>query len=305
MRNSSTDITANTDLTASHSHARVADFKELLKPGITIFVVVTGVAGYLLGSTETIDWVVLLGLMLGTGLTAGGSGALNHVAERKHDALMERTKDRPIPAGRIDPVVAIVYGLSLLIVGACVLFYATNLLTALLAVFTGFLYVFVYTPLKRVSTFNTFIGAVPGALPILGGYTAATGTFGLMGWAVFGILFLWQLPHFYALAWMLREDYERGGFVMLPSRDPSGVSTALHAVSATVLLALVGLTPTLLGVAGWIYLSGMILVGVGFMIPAVRFLLERSYDRARSLLFASIVYIPAFFALVVIDFLLR
>ncbi|MDX1438777.1 MAG: heme o synthase [Rubricoccaceae bacterium] len=305
MRTSTTSVTAETDLTVASSRSRVSDFKELLKPGISAFVVVTSITGYLLGISGGIDWGVLVGLMVGTGLTAGGAGTLNHLAERKHDALMERTKDRPLPSGRMSPGLAFAYGTLLLVVGTIVLFVATNLLTAGLAVVTALLYVLLYTPLKRVTAFNTLVGAIPGALPILGGYTAATGTFGAIGWAVFAILFLWQLPHFYSLAWMLRDDYEKGGFVMLPSLDPTGRSTAFHAFVATGLLAVAGLVPTLIGAAGWIYLFGMSLLGIAFLFPALAFLRERTYDKARQLMFASIVYVPVFFALVVIDFLLR
>lgn len=305
MRTSSTQISTDAEISVTTSRSRVSDFKELLKPGISAFVVVTGVAGYLLGLDGNIDWSVLIGLMLGTGLTAGGSGALNHVVEHRHDALMERTKDRPIPSGRLSQMNGAIYGIALLLLGTLVLFLTTNALTAGLAFTTGLLYVLVYTPMKRKTALNTFVGAIPGALPILGGYTAATGVLGTMGWAVFAILFLWQLPHFYALAWMLREDYEKGGFVMLPSLDASGKSTATHALVATVLLAIAGIVPTLLGVSGWLYLIGMAVVGIVFLIPAISFLKERTYDRAKKLMFASIVYVPVFFALVVIDYILR
>lgn len=307
--NTSTTITTNADLSLAKAKAaapsRVADFKELLKPGISAFVVVTGIAGYLLGVQGGIDWLVLLGLIAGTALTSGGSGALNHAVERHHDAKMNRTKERPIPAGRIDFRSAYLYGVALLAVGLGVLMVTTNPLTTILALATALLYIVVYTPLKRVTAHNTFVGAIPGALPILGGFTAATGEFGTVGWVVFAILFLWQLPHFYALAWKYRHDYAAGGFVMLPNVDPSGKSTGRNAVIAALLLLIAGILPTALGAAGWIYLIGMMAIGTAFTIPAFSFFNEPTDERARRLMLTSLVYVPVFFVLVVIDFLLR
>ncbi len=307
VRPSSSTITASADLAIPTvaASSRVADFKELLKPGISAFVVVTGIAGYLLGAPAGIDWLVLLGLIAGTALTAGGSGALNHVVEWRHDAKMERTKDRPIPTGRITAGVGLAYGLTLLGVGLVVAASTTNLLTVILALTTAVLYIAVYTPLKRVTAHNTFVGAIPGALPILGGYTAATGTFGPIGWVVFAILFLWQLPHFYALAWKYRDDYAAGGFVMLPNVDPTGKSTGRNAVIASLLLLVAGMLPTALGAAGWVYLVGMMGIGTAFTIPAFSFLARPTNARARRLMLTSLLYVPMFFALVVIDFLLR
>ena len=197
----------------------LSDYKELLKPGITAFVVVMAAAGYLLGATGPVDWRVLLGLMVGTGLTGGGAAALNHVIERKHDARMARTASRPLPGGRMGPVHATLYATACVVAGAVVLAVTTNILTTGLSLLTVALYVGVYTPLKRRTIHNTLVGAVPGALPALGGAAAATGSLDPVGWALFAILYLWQLPHFYALAWMFRDDYQRGGFRMLPTAD--------------------------------------------------------------------------------------
>jgi protoheme IX farnesyltransferase len=285
--------------------ARLDDFKELLKPGISGFVVVTAAAGYLLGAPGSIDWGTLIGLLLGTALTSGGSGALNHVAESRLDALMHRTQDRPIPSGRIGAGLALAYGLAFAVSGIAVLGLTTNTLTTVLAAATVALYILVYTPLKRRTPHNTLVGAVPGALPALGGVTAATGTVTEVGLVAFGILFLWQLPHFYALAWMLREDYARGGFRMLPSEDPTGVSTGRMALGATLLLLVVGTLPTALGAAGWLYLIGMAGLGTLFTIPAFSFSSEPTDRRARRLLMASIIYLPVFFALVLLDYALR
>ena len=294
------------DLAVASVRARFADLKELLKPGISGFVVVTAAAGYLLGTSGTgIDWGVLIGLLLGTAMTSGGAGALNHVTEHRLDALMHRTQNRPIPAGRIGRGFALVYGLVFALGGLLVLALTTNTLTLALAAATVPLYVLVYTPLKRRTPHNTLVGAIPGALPTLGGVTAATGALTAVGGVAFAILFLWQLPHFYALAWRLRDDYARGGFAMLPSVDPTGRSTSLMALGATLLLLVVSLLPTALGAAGWLYFAGMAALGTAFTIPAFSFAAEPSDPRARRLLLGSILYLPVFFALLVLDYWLR
>ncbi len=284
----------------------LADFKELLKPGITTFVVVMAAAGYVLATGDgRIDWFVLAGLMLGTGLSAGGGGALNHAVERNHDARMVRTASRPIPAGRIPVGVAVLYGLVCSALGAAVLFETTNALTAGLAVLTVVLYVGVYTPLKRVSIWNTIVGAVPGALPALGGATAATGRADATGWALFAVLFLWQLPHFFALAWMYREDYRNAGYRMLPTGRGGERLMAWIVLVATLLLLVAGVVPAAIGNAGPLYLGGMCILGTAFTLPAFSFFTEPDDTRARRLLLASIAYVPAFFGLVVVDFLVR
>lgn len=285
--------------------ARAADYRELLKPGISVFVTTTAAAGYLLGAPAGVDPPALLGLLAGTALTAGGSGALNHVLERGPDARMERTRRRPIPAGRIRPGVAAAYGLALVGGGLAALAATTNGLTTGLALATVVLYLLVYTPLKRRTPHNTLVGAVPGALPALGGATAATGGVGAVGLAVFALLFLWQLPHFYALAWMYRADYAAGGFRMLPTVEPSGRAAGALALGAALVLVVVGLLPTALGAAGWPYFVGMAGLGVAFTLPAFAFFQEPNDGRARRLLLASILYVPAFFALVALDALLR
>jgi len=283
----------------------LSDYKELLKPGITAFVVVMAASGYLLAATGPIDWLTLLGLMAGTALTGGGAAALNHVAERRHDARMARTADRPLPSGRMGVAQAVVYAVGCVAFGALALAATTNAITTGLALATVVLYVAVYTPLKRRTVHNTLVGAVPGALPALGGAAAATGALDAVGWALFAILFLWQLPHFYALAWMLRADYAQAGFRMLPTGE-RGVRqlTAIVLVSALLLLV-AGILPAVVGQAGLVYLVGMAAVGTVFTIPAFSFVSEPTDERARRLLLASIVYVPAFFVLVVADFLLR
>ena len=283
----------------------IADYKEILKPGITAFVVVMAAAGYIVALQGPIDWVALLGLMAGTGLTGGAAGALNHVIERRHDSQMARTRSRPVASGRIGVAQAVFYAGLLTAGGSAVLAVTTNLLTTGLALLTIALYVGVYTPLKRVTVHNTLVGAVPGALPALGGAAAATGALDATGWSLFAILYLWQLPHFYALAWMYRQDYLEGGFRMLPS-GPRGERTAATLVlGATLTLLVAGMMPSALGQAGWLFMAGMGLLGTAFTIPAFSFYAEPTDERARRLLLASIAYVPAFFVLAVLDFLIR
>ena len=285
--------------------ARFADYRELLKPGIASFVVVMAAASYLLGSDGAIEWKTLLGLMVGTGLTAGGAGTLNHVAERDLDAKMGRTRQRPVSAGRVSPLAGTLYGIGCAVAGAVVLALTTNPITTALAVLTVGLYVLVYTPLKQRTVHNTLVGAIPGALPALGGVTAATGSLNATGWVLFGILFLWQLPHFYALAWMLREDYQKGGFKMLPSARGGVRATATLTLVSTLALLVVGMLPGATGAAGMLYLAGMALIGVAFTVPAFSFYSEPTDERARRLFLTSVVWVPLFFALVVADVLVR
>ena len=284
---------------------RLADFRELLKPGIAAFVVVMAAASYLLGSDGTIVWRALVGLMLGTGLTAGGAGALNHVAERDHDRKMTRTRERPVTSGRVSPLAATLYGLALSAAGAVVLALTTNPITTGLAILTIALYVVVYTPLKRRTVHNTLVGAVPGALPALGGVTAATGALDATGWALFAVLYLWQLPHFYALAWMLRDDYRAGGFAMLPNRPRGKRAMARISLGATLLLMVAAMLPGALGAAGMVYLVGAAFLGLAFTIPAFSFNAAPSDERARRLFLASVFWVPGFFGLVMLDVLLR
>ena len=283
---------------------RARDLKELTKPNITLFVAVMAAAGYLLSVEGAVEPMTLIGLVLGTALTSGGAGALNHLAERPFDARMRRTMKRPMVKGRIGPVATAAWALLLFALGTGALCIWTNGLTAILATLTVVLYVGAYTPMKRLTKHNTLFGAIPGALPALGGCAAATGALTAPGWAVFSILFLWQIPHFFALAWMYREDYAAGGFRMMPVVEPDGRSTARYSLGATLLLLVAGAVPTVLGVTGWLYLFGMLALGVWFTLPAFQFYTEPTDARARRLLLASIAYVPAFFALVALDFVL-
>ena len=244
---------------------------------------------------------VFLYTLLGTGLSCAGSGALNNYLERDIDCNMKRTARRPIPTGRISPQEALGFGLISVLLGTCILAVKVNLLTGFLALLTAFLYVLVYTPLKRVTWLNTFIGAIPGALPPMGGWSAATGELGAGAWVLFLILFFWQHPHFYAIAWMYKEDYMRGGFKMLPVIEPDGKSTFRQVVIYSVLLLAVSVFPTIIGMAGFVYFTGAILLGIGMLAIGLMLYQTRSVQDARKLLRASVIYLPLLIALIIGD----
>jgi heme o synthase len=279
------------------------DFLEMTKPEISLLVTLSAVAGFVLGSAAGIDWLVLGFMLIGTALTSAGVGVLNHYYERDLDATMKRTSDRPLPAGRVDPVVAQRFGFLLVAAGIGLICPLVNPLTAVLAILTVVLYVYVYTPLKRTTKHNTIVGTIPGALPAFGGWTAATGELALGGLAIFLILAAWQMPHFLAIAWMYRKDYARAGYAMLPVVEPDGRSTVNQTLGYTVLLVLVSVLPFALGNAGLLYLIGALALGLWFLIPAVRFFRSRTTPDARRVLMASVLYVPVLVALICIDHL--
>ena len=263
------------------------------------------VAGFLVGSPATINWVALVGTVIGTALTAGGAGALNHYLEREIDSTMKRTAGRPIPGGRVAPRTAFRFGVLLCAVGIGLLCPLTNWLTASLAILTVGLYLAAYTPLKRVTVHNTLVGTIPGALPALGGYTAAVGTVALPvalpGWIVFAILVFWQLPHFYSLAWMYRKDYDRGGFAMISVDDETGNRTARAALFSCVALVLSTFALAYVQDAGVVYYLTLLVLNAWLMRFAIRFMAERTVLSARALLKASVRYIPLLVIAIVIQ----
>lgn len=277
------------------------DWLELTKPRISVLVTITAAVGYCLGSAGPVDLVGLLELVFGTALAAGGAGALNQVVERDVDARMGRTKNRPLPAGRIQVNAAFVFGLALSLAGTAWLSARGNLLTGWLAGATIVLYVGAYTPLKRRSPLNTLVGAVPGALPPVMGWTAAAGTLGPGALALFGILYLWQLPHFLAIAWMFREDYAGAGLKMLPEVDGGGPWTGRLAVLYALALVPVSLAPTLLGLAGGAYFAGALILGVALVAVGLGMVRDRERRSARRLLLASVTYLPLLLVLLVLD----
>jgi len=237
----------------------------------------------------------------GTSLLAAGAAALNQWIEREHDALMRRTASRPIPSGRMDTTVVLALGVGTSVAGLVWLAVWVNLLTAFLGAITLATYLFLYTPLKRITVLNTLVGAIPGALPPLMGWTAATGSLSPKGWALFAILFFWQLPHFMAIAWIYRDEYSKAGFRMLSGIDPDGRRSAASAIRNTIALILVSLVPFLQGVSGRIYLSSALILGGLFLVHAVRFAILLDIPSARRLFFSSILYLPVLLTFLVID----
>lgn len=279
----------------------MSDWLVLAKARITALVLVTTAAGFVMGSHGDVGLTRLAVALVGTALASAGAAALNQVVERRHDALMRRTASRPVAAGRITPRLGLAFGLALSVAGVLWLALLVNPLTGALGFLTIALYIGAYTPLKRLTSLNTLVGAVPGAIPPVMGWTAATGSIDAGAWALFGILYLWQLPHFLAIAWMYREDYARAGFPMLPVVDPGGESTARQVAVATVGLIPVSLLPTFLGMAGGIYFFGALVLGVGFVAFALGLAFGRQRSAARRLLLASVTYLPVLLGLLVLD----
>jgi protoheme IX farnesyltransferase len=279
----------------------VTILSELSKARLTCLVVLTTLVGFYVGFRGAMDYLLMLHTLLGTALVASGAAALNQLLERKYDGLMRRTEDRPLPSGRLEPDTVLIFGGLCSALGLIYLARAVNPLTSVLGAITLVSYLFIYTPLKRVTPLNTVIGAIPGALPPLMGWTAARNEINSEGWSLFAILFFWQLPHFLAIAWIYREDYARAGFAMLPLIDPGGERTARHAVSHTLGLLPISLFPFLFRLEGIFYLAGALVLSLAFLWQAVRFSRERSVPRARQLFYASILYLPLLLFLMAID----
>ena len=282
----------NVESVAIERESRSSDFAELVKARLTLLVLMTTAVGFYLGTRGPVGYVALFHAVFGTALAAAGASALNQWWEWRTDALMDRTKARPIPAGRMRPVSALFLGTLLSIAGVIYLLFACNQISAVLAAATVIIYVFAYTPLKRVSTTNTLVGAIPGALPPMIGWAAASGRVDAGAWGLFTILFLWQLPHFFAIAWMYREDYARAGFQMVSKGDDTGTRSASQSVLFCMMLLLVGGIPTFLGVVSWTYLPIELALNAFFIYAAMRFLRTQLAVDARKLFLASIIYLP-------------
>ncbi len=276
-------------------------YLELTKLRITSLVLMTTSMGYFLGGKGIHSVSALICLLIGTAAVCAGASALNHYLERDADKLMLRTKNRPLPAGIIAPSDAMIFGIILMLFGVSFLYQTVNLLTAFLSLLTAFLYVIVYTPLKKMSWLNTSIGAIPGALPPMGGWAAAANHLDPGAWALFLILFVWQHPHFYAIAWMFKEDYKRGGFKMLPVVEPDGKSTFWQIIIFSVILIPIALLPALMGISGRLYFFGAALLSCLFLFCAVHVFISRTTISAKNLFGASVIYLPLLLLLIVID----
>ena len=276
----------------------VRDYLQLSKHRIVMMVLITTAAGFF-AAARPFNALLLMHTLVGTALVAAGTNALNQYFEREHDAKMRRTKNRPLPAGRMTPRAALVFSWAIAAIGTIYLALAVNPLTAFLGAFTLTSYIFVYTPLKRISTACTIIGAIPGAIPPLMGWTAVTGSLAAGGWIAFGILFFWQLPHFMAISWIYREDYGRGGFAMTAVRDGNGTSTARQAILYSIALLAVSVLPSYLGMTGLGYLIGVSFAGAALIVASLAFFFDRSNRVAMRLFMASNLYLVVVMVLLV------
>ncbi len=274
---------------------------ELSKLNILSLVLVATFLGFYLGSNGEMEYNKLLLTLLGTALTAAGSGSLNHYLERDADKKMDRTRNRPLPSGTLTPLFAVLYGMALVVVGSVTLAYFVNLLTGFLSLLTAFLYIVVYTPLKKITWLNTSIGSIPGAIPIIGGWTAASNSISPMALVLFGIMYLWQHPHFYAIAWLCKNDYAKANFKMLPVIEESGTRTMRQIFWHLLLMIPLSFLPVIQGNLGIIYLVGVTIITFIFFLSALPLAKDKSNKSALLLLKASVLYLPVLLFIIIID----
>jgi heme o synthase len=295
------DISAEIARNAAPARGWAGVISDLVKARLTTLVLLTTAVGFYLGLRGAMDWVLFFNTLAGTALVAAGASALNQWLERDFDAKMRRTQNRPLPSGRLQPTTVAVFGGVSSVAGLIYLALAVNLLTSVLGAVTLVSYIFIYTPLKRVTWLNTAIGAIPGALPPLMGWAAARNELSGEGWTLFAILAFWQLPHFFAIAWIYRDEYAKAGFVMLPNVDVDGKYTGQQTVSNALALLIVSLCPFLLKMTGTIYLAGAVVLGAAFLFYAVKFSRQLTLAHARQLFLVSILYLPLLLTLMVFD----
>jgi protoheme IX farnesyltransferase len=285
--------------------ATASDYYELTKPGITFTVLASMLIGFLMGSAGGVNMILMIHALLGTYLIASGTAAHNMFMERGFDGLMRRTNKRPLPDSRIQPRNGFIFSMGLILAGLIYLFLMVNAAAGWVSLATTVIYLFAYTPLKRISALNVFIGAIPGALPVVGGWAAATGTIFEHGmWILFGIIYCWQIPHVMAIAWVCKNDYDHAGFKMLPKNDPQGIKAVLW-----ILLPLLVLIPTVyklyvMDLVGWLYLAGALLTTLAFLWYGIRFSISRDVQTARALMFASFAYLPLIWIFIFVDWMI-
>jgi heme o synthase len=297
----SLDTTPTLAVTDANVLRRATDFLELAKPRVVLMVLITAFVGFYVGSAEVPNYLELLQMLFGTALAAGGTLALNQYLERDTDSVMERTRHRPLPDGRLQPREAAWFGALITMGGLLYLALAVNLMSAGVTAVITLTYLLLYTPLKRKSSLCMLVGAVPGALPPVIGWVAAGGALTVDAWVLFAILFLWQVPHTLAIARLYRDDYAKAGIQFLPVIDPDGGSTNRQIVSHCAALLIVSLLPTLLGAAGQLYFAVAFLLGIGFLTSGIRLAMESTLGRARRLLYASLIYLPALLLVMALD----
>ena len=289
------------DSSVARDKSWAAIFADLFKARLTTLVLLTTLVGFYLGETGGVNYWLMFHTLFGTTLVAAGAAALNQLLEREHDAKMRRTASRPLPSGRLQPTTVAILGGAMSVAGLIYLATLVNPLTSVVGAVTSISYLFIYTPLKRVTWTNTLIGAIPGALPPLMGWTAARNELGGEGWALFAILAFWQLPHFFAIAWLYRDEYSKAGFVMLPNIDADGRRTGQQSVSNTIALLFVSLCPFALGMSGRIYLVAAMLLGAAFLFCTIRFSRRLDNRSAKLMFFLSIIYLPLLLVAMVFD----
>lgn len=277
------------------------DFIALTKPGLVIMLVLTTCVGFYLGSDGPVDWLRLLHTLAGTALAAGGTLALNQFMERDRDAMMRRTRKRPLPAGKLRPAQALGFGAAITAAGLLYLALVVNVLSCAVTALITAAYLFLYTPLKHRTTLSTVFGAVPGALPPVTGWAAARNELGLEAGVLFAILFLWQMPHALALAWLFREDYARAGFQLLPAVDPDGRFTSVQILINCLALTAFSLVPTILGISGVVYFYAAFAAGLGLLAFAIHLTVTRTQASARNLFVASLVFLLVQFSVMAYD----
>lgn len=284
---------------------QISSYYELTKPGITFSVLASMLIGFIMGSAAGLDFMLMLHAALGTYLIAAGTSAHNMFLERNLDGLMRRTSKRPLPAYKIEPRQSFIFSMGLIVSGLIYLLLVVNWVAGLVSLSTTIIYLYAYTPLKRISALNVFVGAIPGALPVVGGWAAATGTVFEHGmWILFGIIYCWQIPHVVAIAWVCKGDYEHAGFKMLPKNDPYGWKASLW-----ILLPILILFPTVyklyvMDLVNWLYLGGSLLTTLGYLYYGVRFAFSRDKSTAKSLMFYSFVYLPLIWIFIFADWMI-
>ena len=276
-------------------------YYELTKPSITFMILISTALGYYMGGNGIANYIHFFFTILGSCLISSGSGALNHFAEADSDKIMRRTNLRPIPAGLISAENAMLFGIALILSGSAILYWIINPLTCLLALITSLMYLFIYTPLKKLTWLNTSVGAIPGSIPPIGGWVAATGRLDPEAWILFAILFFWQHPHFYAIALMFKDDYKKAGLKMLPVMEPDGSRTNRQIIWHSFLLIPVSVVPVYIGILGMIYFWSAIILGVGYLISGFILAKQYSVDNARFVLRVSVFYLPILFLTIMID----
>ena len=280
-------------------------YYQLCKPGIVRMVMITAAMGYLLAPGPISHWPHFIISLLGIGFAAAGAAVLNNYLERDIDALMDRTAHRALPSGKIKPGMALIFGISLVFLGTLLCLVFINFLTAFLVLLSALLYVLVYTPLKRITWLNTSIGAIPGALPMSCGWVAVTGQFDIGAWILFVLLFAWQHPHFYAIAWMYKDDYAKAGFKMLSVIDAKGHRLFVHVILYSFLMLAVSALPFVVDLTGWVYLVGAMVLGFYMIYYSLKFCIQHTLASAKALMKASIIYLPGLLAVVALDIVFK